>query len=195
VSTFAESLAVGQVGESKIANYLKARLGVSILPVYETEIGSGKGPRLFAVDRDIIAPDMLCFPSKGSIFWVEAKHKTVWTWYRKNQSWQTGIDSKHYGDYLEVRKRYGYILMLAFLHSCGTPHPRDIDGGSPSVCPTGLFAEELNVLRYCIDHEGHEWAKGMIYWNRKDLRLVATLEEVERANRKDISNGFPPTAT
>ncbi len=180
---FAEALAYGQVGEGKIANWLKWKTQASILPVYETEINTGKGPRIFAVRETIIAPDMLVFPTDGFAYWVEAKHKTVFTWHRISGTWQTGIDRHHYRHYLKVRDLYGYRLCLAFLHCSSRPDSRDIEAGCPPACPTGLFVGEINSLRSHIDHEDDRWGKhGMVYWQHGSLIFKATLEEVEFAN-------------
>ena len=54
-SSFQENLHVGQIGESLIAAWLKSR-GNSVLPVYEVEIDTGKGPRVFSPSGQIVAP-------------------------------------------------------------------------------------------------------------------------------------------
>ena len=96
---FAECLEVGKAGESAIAGWFK-RKGYCILPVYEKEINEGKGPQLFTPLVSLIAPDLLIF-NATKIFWVEAKHKEAFTWHRICQRWVTGIDLRHYKDYLE----------------------------------------------------------------------------------------------
>lgn len=54
--TFEEKLKVGQIGESLIAQWLRLR-GCHVMPVYEMEIGSGKGPRLFSATGQLMRSD------------------------------------------------------------------------------------------------------------------------------------------
>lgn len=185
MNNFEENLAHGQVGESMIANWLKWKRGALILPVYETEIKTGKGPRLSLPDGDLIAPDMLVIPPPPyQPRWWEAKHKTRWTWYRQGLCWQTGIDTRHYEDYLKVREACGYGLFLAFLHVQSKPHEDDLEQGSRSRCPIGLFVGEIKRLAGCVDHRSDEHANGMVYWRHGDLKRIATLKEVKAADRE-----------
>ena len=46
------------MGESLIARWFRER-GYNILPVYETELNTGKGPRVFAAQCEIVAPDLI----------------------------------------------------------------------------------------------------------------------------------------
>lgn len=81
VATFATQLERGKIGESLIAEWLK-RKGYHILPVYEKEISEGKGPQIFTAEgRGLVAPDLLAFKS-DKMQWVEAKHKSVFSWHR-----------------------------------------------------------------------------------------------------------------
>lgn len=180
-------LEYGQVGESKIAQWLRAGgtngTTWAILPVYELEVDAGKGPRIFDNEGNLVAPDMLAISLKG-MFWVEAKHKRRFTWHRKTKSWRTGIDWHHYQDYSEVRRRYGLPLWLMFLHERKQPHPRDLGAGCPPECPTGLFGNEITKLdqilevgRYAHYHEN--WGRhGMVYWEDGTLQKLAALDDM-----------------
>ena len=157
------------------------------MPVYEKEIDTGKGPQLFLPgDDSLVAPDLFAFRCnevKGNtIKWIEAKHKTVFTWHRISRPprWTTGIDLRHYHDYLKVADASPWEVWLFFLHRCSTPYKRDIQHGCPKVCPTGLFVGELSVLRGCENHRSDRWAKGMVYWAEDRLKLLASLQEVEQ---------------
>src|SRR5690349_12943290 len=96
----------GEIGEKAIA-LLKRLDGWIILPAYEKEIQTGKGPRLFMpfgnANLKLVAPDMLAKRGR-EVCWIEAKHKTHFTWYAKTGRWQTGIDVRHYNDYLKVQE-------------------------------------------------------------------------------------------
>jgi len=171
--SFKASLAVGQVGESLIAQWLKGR-GWSVLPVYELEIDSGKGPRLFAPNDDLIAPDMLAFKA-GNALWIEAKHKTAFSWYRIGGYWVTGIDLRHYEHYIRIDGESPWPVWLMFLHKGG--QAKD----SPADSPSGLFGHKLAELRLCESHRSLNWGKsGMVYWAYSSLHRLATLAEVQR---------------
>lgn len=167
----------GRVGESLIACWLRSR-GFTISPVYEKEIDEGKGPRLFTPGRNLIAPDMLAFKPREQhvIRWIEAKQKTVFSWYRKTGSWETGIDLKHYLDYCQIADSFSYPIWLLFLHT-------DTHGPMPGPypCPTGLFGNDLRFLRR---NESHRWHNPpMVYWGIETLFKIATLEQVRDASK------------
>ena len=188
---FQRQLAFGQIAETDIALWLMHRGGV-VLPIYDIEYDTGKGPRMFLVDRSLVAPDLLVF-SRGSLKWIEAKHKSVFTWHwtsaRKGKSevecWQTGIDQHHYRQYLEVEKVSGVPIWLLFFHITSTPDSRDLNRSEwpcPEKCPVGLFGAPLKELSECVHHTDWRWGRhGMVYWMSSSLRLIATLEEVQKS--------------
>lgn len=173
---FRQQLAVGQIGESQIAAWLRAR-GYSVLPVYETEINTGKGPRLFTPHGESIAPDMLVMRGTD-IRWIEAKHKTVFSWWRIGACWETGIDIRHYEEYLSIDAQHPYPVWLLFLHTSSVPDARDMPY-CPPACPIGLFGGRLSRLRTLVSHTSDRHGKsGMVYWKHTDLQLIAALDEV-----------------
>lgn len=166
MNNFEYQLQVGKIGESYIAKWLQNK-GCNILPVYEKEINEGKGPTLFKADRTtVICPDMLCFKN-NSIFWVEAKHKTAFSWHRKTKRWVTGIDLNHYTSYLEVANNLiGWPVVLMFLHKDGTA--KDTPEGM--VSPTGLYGGDIRFLSKNENHRHSNWGRhGMVYWNINSL--------------------------
>lgn len=172
---FNQKIQVGAIGQSKIAKWFCGRGGL-VLPVYEKEIDDGKGPRLFMMDGELIAPDMLVF-NKGKIYWIEAKHKSVFSWHRISGRWVTGIDVRHYNDYLQIAELLSYPVWLMFLHQ----NSFLLDRNEPYPCPTGLFGEDINVLRSKENHRSSLYGKeGMVYWAHSNLKRLATLEEVNR---------------
>lgn len=186
--SFAEKIEVGKVGESLIARYMMSR-GNVVLPVYEIEKATGKGPQLFCLDDGYVAPDMLVFTAGGAVF-IEAKHKSVFTWHRISRRWTTGIDLRHYEHYLCVANRTRLPVWLLFYHRESAPDERDVKHGCPLVCPTGLFGGDLAVLSRHENHRslsydsgrngfvGHG-RSGMVYWAEGVLRKLATKEEIE----------------
>jgi hypothetical protein len=175
---FAEKLATGQLGESIIAKWCMSR-GNSVLPVYEKEIDTGKGPRFFTPEGQFVAPDMFVIPS---MHWVEAKHKTVCSWYRIGGYWCTGIDLNHYDGYQHVERVSRRPVWLLFLHRSSTPDQRDIEHGCPPRCPVGLYGGSLSYLTQHESHRHQNWGRyGMVYWAIDTLSRLATLEEIEQS--------------
>lgn len=184
---FNELLAYGQIGESKIAQWLRNSRGWSVLPVYEKQIDNGKGPRFFLPKgQRLVAPDMLVFRGE-KLIWVEAKHKTVFSWHRLTERWVTGIDQHHYNQYLEVAAHTGFAVWLLFLHESSTPRQGDLSYGCPRICPTGLFGCHIGTSPNHTAppaRNGNGWGKsGMVYWAHKDLHLLATTEEIRGAQK------------
>jgi hypothetical protein len=174
---FDQTLAFGQIGESLISRWLQAR-GHLVFPAYEKQIDSGKGPQLFAASGDLVLPDLLVFRA-GKVHWIEAKHKTCFTWHRLSGKWTTGIDQRHYGEYQEVAEKTALPVWLLFWHPSETPSPADMRHNCPPACPVGLFGNDIDVLRKCESHTSDRHGpSGMVYWAHEALRLIATADEV-----------------
>jgi len=181
MNTFERQLAFGKAGESLIANWLK-RKGHSVLPVYEKEISEGKGPQIFTVQSNLIAPDLLAFGCKSDkVWWIEAKHKSAFSWHRISSRWVTGIDLRHYEDYLRVQELSPWPIWLLFLQREG----RAKDTPPDKAGPTGLYGGNLARLKECINHHSPNWGRsGMVYWAEETLIKIADLEEVLSASRE-----------
>jgi len=175
MTAFAQNLEFGKIGESDIAYWLRDRNNC-VLPIYEKEIDEGKGPRLFGPNGEHIAPDMLVLPE---VEWIEAKHKSVFTWHRLTRRWVTGIDHNHYLGYQETQRASGKRVWLLFLHKSNQPDSRDKEAGCPVECPTGLFGGSLSYLTRNENHDHPNWGRhGMVYWADTVLKKFAELEEV-----------------
>ena len=127
--SFAESLEMGKIGESHIAQHFLNK-GYAVLPIYEKEICEGKGPAIFFPDREIIGPDMMVF-KQDKVFWIEAKHKNAFSWHRITERWVTGIDLRHYEHYQEIMKRTSWPVWLVFYHRGG--QAKDSPADSPRI--------------------------------------------------------------
>lgn len=179
--TFANSLAYGQTGETAIALWLRSR-GSTVLPVYEKIIDTGKGPQLFLPEgASLIAPDMLVFRG-NNVLWIEAKHKTAFSWHRLTGRWVTGIDLRHYADYCQVDDYSPWPVWLLFLHRGG--QAKD----SPANSPAGLFGNTLSILRACENHRSDKWARGMVYWSIDNLKWIADLKDVDPIEQRNLEN-------
>jgi hypothetical protein len=169
--TFAENLEYGQAAESSIGKWMRGK-GWCVIPVYECLRDTGKGPQLFGPDFSLIAPDMLIFRGSDAI-WIEAKHKTAFTMHRVTGRWVTGIDMKHYEDYCRVDDLSPWPVWLLFLHRGG--QAKD----SPANSPSGLFGNNLSILRKTENHRHDNHGRfGMVYWAISSLKLIASLEQV-----------------
>lgn len=178
-SRFQSAYAFGHIAETQIAAWLMQR-GWAILPAYEKEIDTGKGPQLFTEHQQLIVPDLLAIKG-NSVKWIEAKHKTRFSWYGKKQRWETGIDAHHFEHYQQVAEIAPWPIYLLFLHRSSQADQRDVERWDcPCECPTGLFFGEITALAK-TKRFGKEWGyHGMVYWGIGDteLRRAATLNEV-----------------
>lgn len=180
----------GLIAEGLIAAWLTHR-GHAIMPAYQVEQQTGKGPQLFSAQGDFVAPDLIAFTHAGT-HWVEAKHKSVFTWHRISAQWTTGVDLRHYVDYLRVSWRTKFPVWLMFYHRESVPSEMDLRHDCPAECPTGLFGGELFRLVGSESHRtkhfdptrtgmvGHG-RSGMVYWSVGSLKLLATKDEVDEA--------------
>ena len=177
---FNDNLSFGKLGEGLIASWLRSR-GQYVLPAYEIEMQEGKGPRLFAPDREYITPDLLVFNSDG-VRWIEAKHKSVFTWHRISNRWTTGIDRNHYQEYIALAEDWPWEIWLLFLHEKDEPAPRDKPYPS-GLCPVGLFGNNLLVLKETVNHEHAGWGRhGIVYWAEDKLIKLASIEKIKESS-------------
>lgn len=178
MTTFTQttSYRYGLAAESAIARWLMRQHGYSVLPVYEKVVAEGKGPQLFTPGGEYIAPDLFAFKQQDGrpvVMWIEAKHKTAFTWHRITGRWVTGIDLKHYEHYCMVDDLMPWPVWLLFLHEGG--QAKD----SPADSPSGLFGRRLNELRQCENHRHSNYGRsGMVYWAVESLHKMAMLEEL-----------------
>lgn len=173
---FDKALSFGKVAESIVARMLMDD-SWTVMPVYETD-GEYKGPQVFAAGRSLVAPDMFVWKGKHAR-WVEAKRKSSFTWHRLTGQWVTGIDLRHYEDYLAVEAGSPWRVCLVFLQEDGEA----VDSPSPS--PTGLYWQWLSALAH---NEHHRWDGGgsagpMVYWAEGSLVKARTLEQVRELGK------------
>lgn len=162
---FGESLSYGKIAESHIAKYFLSK-GYSVLPIYEKQIHEGKGPQLFIGDQAIIGTDMLVF-NNDKVFWIEAKHKTAFSWHRNTSRWVTGIDLRHYEHYIKIQEYTNWPVWIMFFHEGGKAKD------SPGESPKGLFGNDLKVLIKTENHRSDKWGNsGMVYWAVDKLMLI-----------------------
>ncbi|WP_163098556.1 hypothetical protein GL267_003035 [Acidithiobacillus ferrianus] len=169
---FQEALQIGKTGENRIAQYF-LRMGYFVLPIYEKVDDDHKGPVLFSsISGALVAPDMLVFKGRQTL-WIEAKHKTAFTWHRKTEEWVTGINLHHYQQYLTIQnERPEWPIWLLFLHHDGTA--KDTPPGK--ISPTGLFGNALSCLRENEHHRHSNYGtSGMVYWGVDTLKYLAPL--------------------
>lgn len=164
--SFEKTLNFGKAAETAISQWFRKK-GWAVLPVYEKIIDEGKGPQVFLPEGQLIAPDLLVFKSDAAI-WIEAKHKTAFSWHRLTNRWVTGIDLRHYADYCRIDDCTPWPVWLLFLHEGGAAKD-SLYGSSPS----GLFGNKLSFLRNNENHRSTNWGKsGMVYWAITSLKKI-----------------------
>jgi len=186
--SFKEMFEYGKNVETLLSKFTLAN-DYCIVPTAPAQIKRFKGPRVETVDGQIIATDKLLVINGRAIF-AEDKGKEVFTWTRRqdNKGWSTGIDLHVYQEYKALQKRTEVAVWIFFFHRNDEPSPIDKPYLKPGTkCPTGLFAQSLSVLMQLEDsrtnfHEGEYTKNGrtypMVYWNRWQLRYLASLDEV-----------------
>jgi hypothetical protein len=197
MTTFTEFVTVGKLGESAIATWLRIACRYHVLPVYEIQMETGKGPVFYEQGGTVrIAPDLLAFRSEGAnraqIRWIEAKTKSAFSWHRLSNQWVTGVDLRHYDDYLKVAEASPWPVWLLFLHLDGVA--KDTPPGMAG--PTGLFGAELLRLKSREHHRHKNWGKsGMVYWTADTLTRLATLDQVSAAlaRARETNPILPPS--
>ena len=179
---FQKNLALGQAAETEIAKWLIKR-GTVLLPIYDIEYVTGKGPRVFCKFGQYVAPDFFAWRG-GRICWIEAKHKKHFAWNRTFKKWVTGIDLRHYENYCALADMLHFPVLLFFLHKDSRPSVADIKNGSPLSCPTGLFGRELQFLRNNVcqswkrpPNHPDKHSEAMVYWKHETLRLISRIDE------------------
>jgi len=184
--TFDARLSFGKAGESHIAMYFRGR-GFGVLPVYEKTDTEKKGPQIFLPVGSLISPDLLVFRN-DRVFWIEAKHKTAFSWHRMTSQWVTGIDRRHFSEYLQVAQQTPWPVWLVFLHIGGAAKD------SPTESPAGLFGNDIRKLALSINHQHDGWgASGMVYWAIDSLILIAPLSAVMGEKNTDETSCRPKT--
>jgi hypothetical protein len=184
----------GIAGESVAAAWLQEK-GYHLQPAYETLGLDFKGPRIFGPDRPFVAPDLWCVIRRAGQtagLYAEVKTKTHFTWYGKGARFETGIDERHYLDYLALQEAVGLPVHMVFLHTTNQAWGEDVRRwAAPEIVGGGLFWGRLDALQpytrsALMQQRGAE--KPMVYWPRDALRRSLTLEQVVELARR---NGLP----
>lgn len=174
---FQKNLAFGQMSETDITRWLISR-GGTVMPAYDIEYDTGKGPRVYTNGDQHAVPDLLVWKN-GKIFWIEAKRKTRFAWWGKGGYWVTGIDSKHWAAYRNVKILTGLNVWILFYHTGSDPDERSRQMGCPPECPTGLFGQSIEILEACISNTGGHGNYKLTYWACGSLKFMATCEQVQ----------------
>ena len=97
MSSFAPKFRTGRKFE-RIIEWWAVSKGHSVVPTYEKETNDGKGPRLLTPVGELVAPDCVVLLNNGGVVFIEAKNKSVFSWYWTRRYWVTGIDLRYYQD-------------------------------------------------------------------------------------------------
>lgn len=176
---FKDSLYFGKIGEDQISMIFRER-GWGVIPVYEKTMDDGKGPRVFLKkgEESLIAPDMQVFKDKW-VLWVEVKRKSSFSWSTRDLVWRTGIDKRHFDDYIEVNQKTPWKVHLFFIHD--SEYCSNAPRGKKS--PTGIFYNSIDYLKDNISFASKspktlDYGKtGMVYWDVSNLKRLSPIKE------------------
>ncbi len=109
---------------------------------------------------------------------IEHSHgKSAFTWHRTSSSWQTGIDFRHWNDYVRVADESQLPVWLLFLHKPGSLAKDTPDG---LTSPSGLYGNSLPKLQTSIHHtHPNHGPSGMVYWTENSLIKLCPWEEIQ----------------
>ena len=144
--------------------------------------GERYGPRLTSFGTSVIVPDLLVTKSNGQKLFVDVKRKGHFVWYRRTETWRTGIDHYLYLQYLKVDELTDIPVVLLFFHDKGKPGSDDLCHGCPKESPTGLFFGRLKRLADadCV-HNGDGLSNPMVYWDSQDLSHRPMTKKIREA--------------
>lgn len=197
--SFSSRLTHGRIGEQAVLKWLRYMNRV-VLPVCDTliniEFRERCGPRLFVGNDALTAPDLLVFADDG-VRWMEIKCKKYCTWYRNESLWMTGIDVRHFEQYIKVHQATCIHVDLVLYHPNETPRPKDVPHGCPEYAPRGVYCADILKLQEIYHHIGTDLdGNEMIYWDMQVLQpfLIAGTVEIEHACRI-MDERFAETST
>jgi hypothetical protein len=173
----------GTVGQNIVKAWLKKERGctvISMCDIVSKELW--RGPRMESdAGFEPVLPDFLVVqPEKLETKWMEIKRKGRFSWHVNGRCWVTGIDQHYLEHYCAAAAATKIPVWLFFLHLESQPSADDLSNGSPAVCPTGLFAQELLRLHERTHHTSVKWGKGgMAYWAPEAFQLLATAADLE----------------
>ena len=194
MSEFDRSLEAGIKGEELVKAWLRCS-GYTVVSDFSSS-QPFTGPRIYSPEGTIVQPDLLVtkqdtIPTRTeqsmTLFWVEVKSKSVFSWHRKSETWTTGMDLRSYVHYLEVTAAMGWDMMIVFVHLDKEPS-QDAKNyyTDPWPCPTGIFWQWLHYLG---DLESHRWGDKMVYWPvsafTEDVPIKTLFELKHQMDTKD----------
>lgn len=113
--SFEEKLAFGKEGEHEVGEYFM-KLGYSLLPLYQ--FTEDIAPKIYSEVETIISPDIF-ISGKEKAFWVEVKTKNRWINY--NRIRETGLNKRHYDEYIKIRHNTKLPVYVVFNHKDDNP--------------------------------------------------------------------------
>lgn len=159
LTSFKDFLKFGEDGEKEVAIQLIEK-GINIMPLYQFT-NKDKTPVLLTKNTQIIAPDLICY-YKNKSFFVEVKTKNKWV-VSKNYI-ETGLDYKHYLEYLKIKETTGLPVYLFFNHI--------------NEKPNGIFYVEISKNNRYWDGtipNGIKYYTEMIFYKFDVLKEINTI--------------------
>lgn len=173
MNSFEKKLEWGEEGETQICKWLNTFDEFSVMRVWAKVQGNLQTAPKIKIDGQYYStPDIQVFQGKKRIF-VESKRMTGFTFFRKTQTWQIGIDKAKLMEYRFLQEQLDQQIDLYFI----------VEGkkvvGTDQLHDSGIY--RMNVSAE-IDHEWNMWSDNrqtlMVYWNEDQLTKLAEYDEV-----------------
>lgn len=115
-SNFEFQRARSRAYEAAMTSFLQGR-GYYTLATYDySGKADDKAPRLLAVNRGLVVPDVLAFHGEKAGAWFEVKLKRRAVVYHKTNTLETGFATRLLNAYREVKGLTGLNVWLVFIH-------------------------------------------------------------------------------
>jgi hypothetical protein len=154
-SKFREGLAIGTKSELAVS-FVFQQHGFFLIPLAKLPVTPQGGPRAWNFGTAIILPDLAAV-GFGQLLPLEVKGKTEPTFYRKEQTWEHGIDLRHFNHYRAFALASGLSLVLV------------IDEGKHGE----ILAASLKRLGEPRVYDGETGHPPMVYWRRDHFTVFA----------------------
>lgn len=183
--------AQGQETENMVLKFFmtKGRMLVEVGALKKEGL-DGKAPSIYVPNhaQSLVSPDLLTIKMEYDptqlqatfwdfpFLWAEVKGKSEFSFYRRKNRWQSGIDDRHCNHYVEVQKLSKIPVWLFFFQPEYAPKPeREPIPSEHLPMPRGLYACPISQK---WSDEGVSRGQKLVYWGLNELQKVATSEEV-----------------
>lgn len=162
-----------RIYEIAVGAWLQAERGYFILPSYDySGLANDKAPRLECGRDKLVLPDLLAFHPARQPTWFEVKLKARADLYRKTNTLETGMATRHLQDYRRVKTLTRMQVWVFFVHELEEM----------------VVTSEIDELPVSHSYTGTRMDRGgTTFFDFNKLKLLMPLQELQRY--------CPPTET